>query len=290
MAHDKRQEYIAAVGMFDGVHRGHAYLLRTLCEKAKIFNLKPLALTFARHPLSILRPKIAPRLLTGVRQRAELIHATGVENVAIFDFHREDFALTAEEFIEKIKIEYSVVALLMGFNNHIGSDRRSGAELRDAGFPVVVSDALPNMEVSSSQVRAAIYDANFRKAEELLSHAYSVCGSVEEGRHIGRTIGFPTANIHPEEDAQLLPPDGVYAVDVLIDGSQIRGMANIGTRPTVGGHRRTFEVHIIDFGSDLYGKQLCISFLSRLRDEQRFESIEALALQLAADKEAALKL
>lgn len=288
MSRGQNRRHIAAVGMFDGVHRGHAYLLDSLRRDADRRDMEPLVLTFARHPMSILRPDTAPALLTSTGLRTQLIHSLGIADVKVMDFGKGDFALTAAQFIEKIKSRYGADALLMGFNNHIGSDRRTYADLIADGYDITAATPCPDIDASSSLIREQIHKADFGKAEAMLGHRFTVRGTVVPGQRLGRTIGFPTANIQPEDASQLLPPDGVYAVDAHIDGDTYRGMANIGTRPTVGGHHRTFEVHIIDFAGDIYGTSLDIDFISRLRPERQFPSLEALTAQLALDRTAAL--
>ena len=288
MSAGHKRNHIAAVGMFDGVHRGHAYLLDSLRSAAAERGMVPLVLTFAHHPMSVLRPDDAPAILTSPGLRSQLIHNLGIAGVKVMDFGKQDFALTAAQFIEKIKCHYSTDALLMGFNNHIGSDRRTCADLIADGYDIIPATPCPDIDASSSLIREQIRKADFGKAEAMLGHRFTVRGTVVPGRRLGRTIGFPTANIQPEDASQLLPPDGVYAVDAHIGCTAYRGMANIGSRPTVGGHHRTFEVHIINFTGDIYGATLDIDFISRLRPERQFPSLEALTAQLALDRTIAL--
>lgn len=283
------RRFIAAVGMFDGVHKGHAHLLRQLKDEAAERGLVPLVLTFARHPLSVLHPECAPSVLTGTGLRADLIRQFGIDNIGILDFSSDDFRLGAEEFMDRIRDEYGVEALLMGFNNHIGSDRLTWQDLAAQGRAVIGASRYPDMKVSSSAVRAAVVGNDFAKAEELLGHPFTIRGIVVGGRRIGRTIGFPTANVVPEDAAQLIPDDGVYAVAVRTDGGTYRGMANIGMRPTVGGTNRTLEVHLIGFEGDLYGQTVDISFIRRLREERCFPDLQALKEQLASDRRAAME-
>lgn len=283
---------LAAVGMFDGVHRGHAFLLRELAAKARETGMRPLALTFARHPIDILRPDSAPKLLGSPRQRCNYIKDTFAIDTAVLDLDAAGLSMTAEEFLRLIHERFGAEALLMGYDNHIGSDRRTGPELADgaAPIPVITAPAYPDVAVCSSDIRHALRNGDIARANELLGHRFTIAGKVVSGRHIGTGIGFPTANIRPEEAAQLLPADGVYAVDMHIGGRTLRGMANIGKRPTVGGEERTFEVNIFDFNEDIYGCEVEAEFLARLRDERRFDSLEALGAQLAADRTAALKI
>lgn len=289
MDRSEARRFIAAVGMFDGVHKGHAHLLRQLKVEAAERDLEPLVLTFARHPLSVLHPESAPAVLTGTGLRADLIRRLGIDNIGILDFSSDDFRLAAAEFMDRIRDEYGVEALLMGFNNHIGSDRMTCQELAAEGLPVIGASRYPDLKVSSSAVREAVVGNDFAKAEELLGHPFTIRGTVVGGRRLGRTIGFPTANIVPEDHAQLIPDDGVYAVGVRTDAGTYRGMANIGMRPTVGGTNRTLEVHLIGFEGDLYGEVVDISFIRRLREERCFPDLQALKEQLAGDCRAALE-
>lgn len=285
--HKSQGHHIAVVGMFDGCHRGHRYLIQRLKYEADRLGLIPLVLGFERHPLEILAPERAPMLLSHNSQRVDILTNEGIKDVRFMHFSTVDFALSAEEFLKKLHNDYGVRALVMGFNNHIGSDRRSGADLADK-FPIILAEEFDGCRASSSEIRRAVSTADFATADKILGHHFTVRGIVDSGRKLGRTIGFPTANIRPLENRQLLPPDGVYAVDTkLPDGTTHRGMANIGTRPTVGGHHRTFEVNIFDFNGDLYGRIIDVAFLGKLRDEKTFSSLDALAVQLAKDKKAA---
>lgn len=289
MDRSEARRFIAAVGMFDGVHKGHAHLLRQLKDEAAEHDLAPLVLTFARHPLSVLHPESAPAVLTGTGLRADLICRLGIDNIGILDFSPDDFRLCAAEFMDRIRNEFGVEALLMGFNNHIGSDRLTCQDLAADGMPVIGASRYPDLMVSSSAVRAAVVGNDFAKAEELLGHQFIIRGTVVGGHRIGRTIGFPTANVVPEDPAQLIPEDGVYAVTVRTDAGTYRGMANIGMRPTVGGTHRTLEVHLIGFEGDLYGQTVDIGFIRRLRGERRFPDLQALKAQLVNDCRAAME-
>lgn len=281
---------MAVIGMFDGVHRGHAFLLRQLIEKAHACGLEPAVYTFAGHPLETLAPKHAPELLNTPEQKVELIKDLGIDNVNILDFKREDFAMSAVQFITHLRAD-GVCAIMMGFNNHIGSDRMSGSELAAAiDIPVVECPEYPHSDkVSSSIIRQALRHSDTSSATKLLGHPFALRGEVVQGKQLGRTIGFPTANIKPLNNRQIIPADGAYIVDTIIDGHRFRGIANIGHRPTVDdGEQRSIEVNIIGFDGDLYGEKLEIMFLSYLRPEQRFDSIEELASQLKADRAKAI--
>lgn len=277
---------IAAVGMFDGVHRGHRAILDTLAARAEATGRKPLAFTFARHPVEILTGRPAS-LITSLSQRTAHIAAAGVEPV-VLDYTRADFALTADRFLGGLREKYGVDAIVMGFNNHIGSDRRDAGWIA-ANLPIEVSEvqafACGGLTPSSSEIRRSISAADFAAARTMLGHHFAVRGKVVDGNRIGRTIGFPTANVEPEEQNQLLPPDGAYVVDIDIDGATYRGMANIGTRPTLSdGRGRTVEVNIFDFDDDIYGRTIDVDILAPLRPEQAFADLAALTDRLAIDR------
>ncbi len=277
---------VAAIGMFDGVHLGHKAILDALAAQAQRSGHTPLALTFGRHPLATLSGN-GPRLISSLPQKLELIsqYATPV----VLDFSKADFALTASQFLEKIHNLYGVEAIVMGYSNHIGSDRRDAGWIKtNTSFGVTLVEAIAsgNSTPASSLIRAEIEAGDIQSAITLLGHSFTIRGTVVRGNQIGRTIGFPTANISPLEPSQLLPPDGAYAVDIHIDGTTMRGMANTGHRPTLNdGRDKTLEVNIFDFDSDIYGHTIDISVLRRLRPETAFSSLDALKTQLHLDRQ-----
>lgn len=278
---------IAAVGMFDGVHCGHRTILDTLVHTAAATGSSPIVFTFAIHPLETLKRMPVP-LITGIEQKIELLSAGRDICVEILDFTKDDFAASAADFMTRIKTLYGVEAIVMGYNNHIGSDRRDGAWI-EANLHIPVTVVPPfcseGTTPSSSAIRKAIAEADIEQAQRMLGHKLSIRGKVVAGNRVGHTIGFPTANIELLEPRQILPPDGAYAVDVHIGRDIMRGMANIGTRPTLDdGRGRTIEVNIFDFDGDIYGRTLDIDFLTFMRPEYKFDSLEALKLQLDRDR------
>lgn len=284
--------YIATAGMFDGVHRGHQFLLRQLAAEAQRRGLKPVVFTFSRHPLETIAPQRAPKLLTTPEQRIDLIRElSGIEHVELLDPTPEFLRTSGKTFLEGLHRDHQVDAFAMGFNNHIGSDGATAATLDDAPADII---ALPEMEsdepVNSTAVRRALASGDINTAERILGHRWQYRGKVVDGKRLGRTIGFPTANIEGERSGLILPPNGVYAVDITLpDGMPRRGMANIGCRPTVDapGSPATLEVNIFGFDGDIYGAPADITFLQRLRDERHFANLEELRRQLEADRNAA---
>ena len=297
---------IATIGFFDGVHRGHRFLFAQLHEHAKHHQLTPAIYTFDRHPKELLTGQ-APAMLTTYDERKALLQNYG-------EVHFLDFAavqhLTAEQFMRYLHDEQDVAALLIGYDHHFGSDRLKGFSeyekiARKIGLHVeraheCLVDGLP---VSSSRIRKLLKAAQIDQVNRLLGYTYSVSGVVEHGNAIGATLGFPTANIRLNS-AKQLPASGVYAVEVHLQPQQsssnaiferndlqgvprrstpYKGVANIGTNPTVGNDHLSLEVHLLDFQGDLYDQSLTISFLSFLREERKFDSLEELKNQITAD-------
>lgn len=286
-----RNAYLATVGMFDGFHRGHQWLVGHVVELAHKSGLQPLILTFDRHPLSVLCPDAAPGVLTSLSDKTDLLRRSTDARIETLEFTKDLAALDAASFLKRIASDFGVRAFAMGFNNHIGSDRKDFNATSALGLmPIVGLSSYPDSPVSSSEIRSLIKEGNTEGASELLGRSYSFKGKVVGGRHLGRKIGFPTANIVPSEAEQLIPADGVYATDILIEGDSVphRAMMNIGHRPTVDMSAvpaRTIEAHILDFEGNLYGKEIEVRFLARIRDEHRFDSLEALSEQLSIDRE-----
>lgn len=280
---------IGAVGMFDGVHQGHRYLLRELRREADARGLEPVAITFARHPLSEINPDRTPAQLSTTAQREALLRDEGVD-VMTLDFN-DIRHLTAAQFLSRLR-ERGFNALMMGFNNHIGSDRLDVNAAAELGvIPVLpCAEAPGEAQVSSTAVRNAVTQGDMRAAARMLGRPFSVAGTVEHGQGLGHTIGFPTANVKAESELQQLPAPGVYAVMFRYGGGSYPGMANLGSRPTVNGNETTLEVNVFDFDENLYGARVEVEFIERMRSESRFPTVEALAAQLGRDREQALSL
>ena len=288
---------MAAVGSFDGVHLGHRYLLRALCSEAQRRGLSAMAVTFRQHPLSVLRPASAPHLLTTLDERLALIEATGVDYCVLLDFTAALARLSAEEFMSQLLRErYNVRALLMGYDHHIGSDREHSFEHyveagKAAGVEVVrAAEYRPEsgLAVSSSAVRRAVENGEMEKASLMLGRPYNICGPVAHGRHVGTTLGFPTANIDTAKQGKVMPRGGVYAAIAEVGDRRYRAVVNIGSRPTLdNGSDVTTEAFLLDFDGDLYDREVNLQFVVRMRDEKRFSSLTALRDAIAADAESA---
>ena len=283
-----------AIGNFDGVHRGHAALLKRLAEVAGERGLVPTVLTFEPHPREFFAPESAPARLTTLREKLELLGDAGVEQVVVCPFNKNFAALTADEFIERVLVAGCQVRhLIIGDDFRFGRGRTGDfAALQAAGethgFSVEAmgSVLVAGERVASSGVRKVLKAGDMEHAATLLGRPYVIDGRVSHGDKIGRQLGFATANIRIKHDP--LPMTGVFAVEVGGLGEKPwPGVANLGVRPTVGGTRPLLEVHLFDFDRDIYGAHLSVRFVHKLRDEQRFPNFDALKAQIAADAAAA---
>lgn len=288
---------IAVVGTFDGVHRGHRFLIDFMLSQATNRGLEPSVITFAQHPLSIIRPQDVPPQLTTIDERMELLSSCGVETCILLEFDENLRQLSARQFLEMISRDYGVKVLVVGFNTRFGRDCVDGFEQyeemgREVGVAIVKAPEFGS-GISSSAIRKLILNKDIVSANAALGYSFSIEGVVTEGKQLGRTIGFPTANIVIADDKKLIPPFGVYIVEVYMShlGKTYRGMLNIGRRPTVdvADAPISIEAHVIDFDGDLYGKELRIEFLKFIRPEQAFDSLEALIAQLHHDRKEAVE-
>lgn len=278
--------------MFDGVHLGHRHILSTLLSTAAELGMEPVVVTFDRHPREVLSGAEYPRLTTNA-ERAALIKACGVDTIVQLPFTPELASLSACEFLEQVLVgQIGASALVLGYDNMFGNKQKNDfARLPQeaARLRVTLRVDQPILydgeDISSTRIRKALADGRVETAAALLGTPYSLTGQVEQGFHIGRTLGFPTANIHIPT-GKTLPADGVYAVRV---SGTLPAICNLGPRPTFGSDTRTLEVHLIDRHENLYGQNLSLQFIARLRGIQTFPSPEALASQLDKDRTQALK-
>ena len=283
---------LATVGMFDGVHAGHRFLLDFISQEAARRNLSTQVITFTNHPLSIVRPESAPKLLSSPEQKLDLILSNGIDDIVMLDFTPELQNLSAQQFIKLLRDNFGVTHLAMGFNNSFGNDRSLKFEDfqkigKEAGIEIIPTPEYTdnNNKVSSSVIRRLINDGDVASASKLLGRKFSLTGKVVHGRNVGHTIGFPTANLAPEFPQQIIPAKGVYAGTVNIDGTTYKTMVNIGVRPTFDSQDQTLsiEAYIDRFNGNLYDKTITINFTDRLRDEMNFNSIDQLKQQLSTD-------
>ena len=290
----------ATVGFFDGLHAGHRFLIEELKATAKIQNLKSVVITFSVHPLKVLNSGFKPEILTTLSEKLTQLSTTGIDTCIVLDFTIGMANLSAYEFLETIlKEKFNVHTLLVGHDHRFGHNRTDGfPEYKKYGEALgmnVISCLQYNTDVdkhiSSSEIRNALKKGEIEFANRLLTYEYSINGKVIEGFKVGRTIGYPTANISISDPDKLIPAIGVYAVRVKWNNSAYKGMMNIGHRPTLeNGSNISIEVHILDFKEDIYNQNLEIDFICKIRNEQKFKDIDELKEQLQKDKSAVSKM
>jgi len=283
---------VVTLGTFDGVHVGHKKIIERLLFNAKELNCESLVLTFFPHPRMVLQKDSDVRLLNTIEEKADLLSKTGLDNLVIHPFDQAFSRLTAEEFVKNILVDcFNVKKIIIGHDHRFGRNRTANIDdlitfSKIYGFEVeqISAQEINEVAVSSTKIRNAILDGNIDLANNYLDYNYFFKGKIVKGKQLGRTIGFPTANFIIEENYKLIPENGVYIVESLIDENRIFGMMNIGFNPTVGENSKTIEVYYFDFNDDLYGQQITVSILHRLRSEQKFDSLEALKNQLKSDQ------
>ncbi len=294
---DKIEEpVVLTLGSFDGVHLGHHGLIDQLKEIAKNKGYKTALLTFVPLPKKYFDKEGNFKLLTTDQEKIDLLSRTGIDYLILEDFNKDFASQEPEEFIKKLKNEYGMKLLLMGYDHHFGKDKkgnfeyiRSLAPLLDFETQIIKPVLRDGKPISSSLIRKQIIEGDVEKANQLLGYPYFIQGKVVSGNRIGNKLGFPTANIQPDSNDKLNPKQGVYIVKSPIEGEDVYGMMNIGLRPTIDGTKQIMEVHFFDFDGDLYGKNLKIEFLKRLRNERKFPSLDALTKQLGEDKKESLE-
>ena len=281
---------IATTGFFDGVHLGHRLVIERLVSLARERGDESLVVTFWPHPRAVLQDGARElRLLNSLEEKKALLSNLGVSRVEVLDFTRSFASLTAEEYLRDVlRDRFGVTTLLVGYDNRLGSDRLTAQTLTPmaSALGIELIELPPYQNISSTKIRKFLEEGDISSATGMLGYGYSLKGVVVAGNRLGRTIGFPTANMKLYEPLKLVPGRGVYVVEVEVLGKIYRGMTNIGLRPTVGGSSTTIETHILDFDEDIYGLPLRIAFLRRLRDEVHFPSLAALKEQLERDREA----
>ena len=284
---------VVTSGTFDGVHLGHQKILKRLAEVAQQTGGESVVITFYPHPRTVVSADNQEvKLLSTLDEKIELLTQNGVQHLLVIPFTREFSELTSEEFIQKVIINtIGTKTLVIGYDHRFGKNREGGFDylVQNAsryGFGVeeISRQDIDHVAVSSSKIRKAIQDGDMTQAQHFLGRNYDLNGLVVKGKQIGRTIGFPTANIQVREQTKLVPQDGVYAVWVYYNTEKLRGMLNIGNRPTVDGTYKTIEVNILDFNKEIYGENLKVEFVQKVRPEQKFNGLDALKAQIAQDK------
>ncbi|CAN1551408.1 RibF FAD synthase [Flavobacteriaceae bacterium] len=286
---------IVTLGTFDGVHIGHQKIIEKLLQNAKEYDCESLILTFFPHPRMVLQEGSDIKLLNTIDERSVLLDKLGLDNLIIHPFDKEFSQLSAEEFVKTILVDtFNIQKIIIGYDHRFGRNRTANIDDlilygEKFGFEVeqISAQEINEVSISSTKIRNAILDGNMALANEYLGYNYNLSGIVSKGKQLGRTIGFPTANLKIAEEYKLIPKNGVYIVKSILNQITVFGIMNIGVNPTVNGENLSIEVHFLDFDADLYDEKITISIIDRIRDEQKFESVALLKLQLEKDKNTA---
>ena len=284
---------VVATGFFDGVHTGHRHVIQQLVEAAAVRGDESMVVTFWPHPRNVLQKEARSlRLLTTLAEKKRMLLELGVDRVEVLDFTKEFSRMTTEEYLLMLKERFGARTILVGYDNRMGCDAKDADQVvqiaGQTGLEVLRTEMVPaeqGFAVSSTKIRQRLEEGDVQAASAMLGYEYQLLGVVVAGNRIGRTIGFPTANMQLYEPLKLVPGNGVYFVRVNTLGQDYYGMCNVGCRPTVGlGNARTIETNIFGFDEDIYGLDIRVTFLSKIRDEIRFDSLDDLKVQLENDR------
>ena len=285
---------VVATGFFDGVHVGHRLVIQQLVEAAAVRGDESMVVTFWPHPRNVLQKEARSlRLLTSLQEKKDILLSLGVDRVEVLPFTKDFSHMTTREYLRELMDRFDAKAVLIGYDNRMGCDAdgadQVAAVAQDLSLEVIRTEMVPSglgYAVSSTKIRERLEEGDVKAASAMLGYDYSLHGVVVAGNRLGRTIGFPTANMQMYEPLKLIPGNGVYFVKVETLGRQLQGMCNIGCRPTVSSsNHRTIETHIFDFDEDIYGLDMKLTFVKKIRNEIKFDSLDALRRQLEIDSE-----
>jgi len=293
---DLKSNSIVTIGTFDGVHLGHKKIIKMLIEKAKEDGLKSILLTFFPHPRMVLQKDANIKLINTLDEKSQILEELRLDFLTIEEFTQQFSRITAVEFVRDILVnKLNAKQIIIGYNHRFGRNR--AANINDLtefgetfGFKVhqISAEDIDEVAISSTKIRIALKEGDMEKANSFLGYEFMLTGTVNKGKGLGRTIGFPTANLLIEESYKLIPKNGVYIISCNYNSRKLYGMMNIGTNPTVDGDGQFIEIHFFDFDKDIYGEKIQVNMHSRIRDEQKFKSIDALTQQLKKDKKTTL--
>ncbi|KAA2218871.1 bifunctional riboflavin kinase/FAD synthetase [Maribacter flavus] len=295
--YDEKHPVAITIGTFDGVHIGHRKILEKVINRAKNSNLKSAVLTFFPHPRMVLQKDANIKLLNTIDEKKSILEKMGLDILVIHPFTKEFSRLSATEFVRDLLVnKLKSKNVIIGYDHRFGRNRNANitdliafGNALDFSVEEIPAQEIDEVSVSSTKIRRALENGDIETANAYLGYEYMLTGTIKKGKGLGRKIHFPTANVHIEETYKLIPKNGSYIIKSHIEGADVFGMMNIGYNPTVNGTSKTIEVHFFDFDADLYDKNLQIDLLSRLRDEQKFDSLDELKLQLTKDKEKSLQ-
>ncbi len=291
-AFKSEKQTVVTIGTFDGVHAGHQQIIKRLVDAAKIENLESVIFTFFPHPRMVLQKESGLKLINTIEERTEILEDTGIDHLVVHPFTQQFSRLTAQEFVRDILVNrLKAKKVIIGYDHRFGRNRTADINTlkqfgEEYGFEVeeITKQEVDQVAVSSTKIRNALLQGRVEQANNYLQTPFSLKGVVVRGRGLGKEFKYPTANVSIKEDYKLIPKNGVYVVSSTIDGEKYFGMMNIGTNPTVGGEEQTIETYFFNLDKDLYGKELRIEMLTRIRAEKKFSSIEALKIAMRQDE------
>ena len=297
-SYSSKKESILTIGTFDGVHIGHNKILKRLIQDSKKNNLSSLVMTFFPHPRMILNKSHDIKMIDTISEKINLLEKTGLDNLIIHPFDNNFSKIRAKEFVEEILVKkLKIKEIIIGYDHKFGKDREASVEdLKKFGqdymFNVkeIPAEEIDSIAISSTKIRNAILNGEIEKCNKFLGRNFILTGKVVYGEGLGKKIDFPTANIEIKETYKIIPKNGVYLVKTKINSNTYFGMMNIGIRPTVGGRNKSLEIHFFNFKDNIYGKNVSIEIIKKIRDEEKFSSIDQLKIQLKKDEQFCLKL
>ena len=297
-SYSSKKESILTIGTFDGVHIGHNKILKRLIQDSKKNNLSSLVMTFFPHPRMILNKSHDIKMIDTIDEKINLLEKTGLDNLIIHPFDNNFSKIRAKEFVEEILVKkLKIKEIIIGYDHKFGKDREASVEDlkkfgKDYMFTVkeIPAQEIDSIAISSTKIRNAILNGEIEKCNKFLGRNFILTGKVVYGDGLGKKIDFPTANIEIKETYKIIPKNGVYLVKTKINSNTYFGMMNIGIRPTVGGPNKSLEIHFFNFKDNIYGKNVSIEIIKKIRDEEKFSSIDQLKIQLKKDEQFCLKL
>ena len=297
-SYSSEKQSVLTIGTFDGIHIGHNEILKKLIEESEKNNLPSLIVTFFPHPRMILQKSNEIKMIDTMDEKIDLLEKAGIDNLIIHPFDDNFSKIRGKEFVEDILVKkLKIKQIIVGYDHRFGKDREASVEdLKKFGLDYmfhvneIPAQEIDSIAISSTKIREAILTGEIQKCNEFLGRNFMLTGKVVYGEGLGKKMNFPTANIEIEENYKIIPKNGVYLIKTFMNSNIYFGMMNIGVRPTIGGKNKSLEIHFFNFKDDIYNKTISIEIMSKIRDEEKFSSIDKLKIQLKKDEEFCLKI
>ena len=297
-SYSSEKQSVLTIGTFDGIHIGHNEILKKLIEESEKNNLPSLIVTFFPHPRMILQKSNEIKMIDTMDEKIDLLEKAGIDNLIIHPFDDNFSKIRGKEFVEDILVKkLKIKQIIIGYDHRFGKDREASVEdLKKFGLDYmfhvneIPAQEIDSITISSTKIREAILTGDIEQCNEFLGRNFMLTGKVVYGEGLGKKMNFPTANIEIEENYKIIPKNGVYLIKTFMNSNIYFGMMNIGVRPTIGGKNKSLEIHFFNFKDDIYNKTISIEIMSKIRDEEKFSSIDKLKIQLKKDEEFCLKI